>query len=42
MVYCEFIREIDFFGKIPELYLQGKSKKVTHVGRAFTAIYIII
>ena len=42
MVSCEFIREIDFFGKIPELYLQGKSKQVTHVGRAFTAIYIII
>ena len=29
MTFCEFIKEIDFFGKEPEFYFQGKPKKGT-------------
>ena len=42
MVFCEFIKEIDFFGKEPELYIKGKPKQVTLLGRIFTIIFIII
>ena len=42
MVFCEFIKEIDFFGKIPEFYIKGKPKQVTYIGRIFTFIYILI
>ena len=39
---CDFIKEIDFYGKEPEFYFKGKTKKVTWIGRIFTIIYIII
>ena len=39
---CNFIKEIDFYGKQPEFYYKGKPKKVTWIGRIFTIIYIII
>ena len=42
MAFKEFIKGIDFFGKIPEFYIQGRPKQVTHVGRIFTVIYIMI
>ena len=42
MTFCEFIKEIDFFGKEPEFYIKGKPKKVTLLGRIFTIIFIII
>ena len=42
MAFSEFIKGIDFFGKIPEFYFQGRPKQVTHVGRIFTVIYIMI
>ena len=42
MVFCEFIKELDFFGKEPELYIKGKSKQATLLGRIFTIIIIII
>ena len=42
MSFCEFIKGIDFFGKIPELYIKGKSKQVTIIGRIFTTIFIIL
>lgn len=37
-----FIKEIDFYGKQPEFYLKGKTKKVTWIGTIFTIIYIIL
>jgi len=40
--YCEFFKEIDFYGKQPELYFKGNSKKVTCIGRIFTFIFIFI
>ena len=42
MSFCEFIKEIDFFGKEPEFYIKGKSKQVTLLGRIFTLFFIII
>ena len=39
---CDFIKEIDFYGKQPELYFKGKTKKVTWIGRIFTIIFIFI
>ena len=33
MEFCEFIKELDFFGKEPELYIKGKPKQFTLLGR---------
>ena len=38
----EFFKSIDFYGKLPELYLKGKTKKVTWIGRIFSIIFILI
>ena len=40
--YWDFIKEIDFYGKQPELYFKSKTKKVTWIGRIFTIIFIFI
>ena len=37
-----FIKEIDLFGKEPEIYYKGKPKKTTIIGRVFTWLYIVI
>jgi len=37
---CNFIKEIDMFGKEPELYYKGKSKKTSSIGRIFTLLFI--
>ena len=42
MTFCEFIKEVDFFGKYPEFYIKGKTKQITFTGRIFTAIFILI
>ena len=42
MTFCEFIKEVDFFGKYPEFYIKGKTKQITYTGRIFTAIFILI
>ena len=42
MEFFECLKEIDYFGKIPEFYIEGKPKQVTLIGRIFTFIYIII
>ena len=42
MAFYEFIKGIDIFGKEPELYIKGKTKQVTLIGRIITAFYIII
>ena len=36
------IKEIDFYGKEPEFYLNKRPKKVTIIGRIFTIIYILL
>ena len=38
----KFLKEIDFYGKSPEFYYKGSSKKKTYIGRIMTIIYILI
>ena len=40
--FCEFVKDIDMFGKIPEFYIKGKTKRTTWIGRIFTIIYGIL
>ena len=42
MELCEFLKGIDFFGKLPEFYIKGQPKQITIIGRIFTVIFIII
>ena len=42
MEFCEYLKDIDFFGKLPEFYIKGKQKQITLIGRIFTIIFIII
>ena len=42
MSFHEFLKGIDFFGKEPEFYFKGRPKQVTHAGRIFTFIFIIM
>ena len=37
--FCDFIKDIDMFGKMPEFYIKGKVKKTTWIGRIFTLIF---
>ena len=39
---CDFLQEIDLYGKVPELYFNGNPKKVSFIGLIFTIIFIII
>ena len=40
--FCDFLKEIDFFGKLPEFYINGKPKQASILGRILTIIFIII
>ena len=42
MELCEFLKGIDFFGKLPEFYIKGQPKQATIIGRIFAVIFIII
>ena len=42
MPSCEFLYEMNMFGKTPEFYFQGRPKKVTTIGVIFTFIYIAL
>ena len=39
---CNLFKGIDFFGKLPEFYINGKQKQVTIFGRVLTILYILI
>ena len=39
---CGIIKEIDMFGKEPELYYKGKSKKTSWIGRILTLLFIFL
>ena len=41
-VHCKLLDDIDLFGKEPELYFKGNSKRTSWVGRIFTVIYAMI
>ena len=38
----DFLTDFDLFGKVPELYYKGKSKKASTMGLVLTVIYIIL
>ena len=38
----EFLTDLDLFGKTPELYYKGNSKKSSIIGVVLTIIYIIL
>ena len=42
MSFLEFLKRIDFFGKEPEFYIQGRPKQVSIFGRIFTYIFIFL
>ena len=42
MKFCKFFQDLDFFGKLPEIYIKGKPKQISLIGRIFTCIFIII
>ena len=37
----ECIKDYDLFGKEPDLYYKGKSKKTSWIGRFFTELYLL-
>ena len=41
-IHCKLLDDIDLFGKEPELYFKGNSKRTSWVGRIFTMFYILI
>ena len=41
-VRCKILDDIDLFGKEPELYFKGNSKRTSFVGKSFTIAYILI
>ena len=42
MKFCRLTKEMDFFGKNPELYIEGREKQITHIGRLLTYLYILL
>ena len=42
MDFLRFVKNIDFYGKEPEFYFDGKRKQVTIIGRILTYIFIIL
>lgn len=38
--FSKLIKEVDLFGKEPDIYYKGKQRKTTMIGRIFTWIYI--
>ena len=38
---CEFLHDIDLYGKDPEFFFKGRPQKTSWIGRIFTIIYVI-
>ena len=41
-LHCKFLKLIDMFGKEPELYYKGESKKTSWIGRIFSILFVTI
>ena len=41
-VTCKYIKEIDMFGKEPQLYYKGESKKTSWMGRIFSILFVVV
>ena len=41
-VKCKYFKDIDMFGKEPQLYYKGEEKKTSWIGRIFTILFVAI
>ena len=41
-VRCKLYKDIDMFGKEPEIYYKGSSKKTSWIGRIFSASFVLV
>jgi len=41
-IQCHYLKEVDMFGKDPELYYKGNSKKTSWMGRIFSILFVLI
>ena len=41
-IYCKMLKDIDMFGKEPDLYYKNKPKKTSWIGRIFTVAFVVI
>ena len=41
-VRCKLYKDIDMFGKEPEIYYKGRSKKTSWIGRFFSSSFVLI
>ena len=41
-VRCRLIKDVDMFGKEPELYYNGRQKKTSWVGRIFSFSFVLV
>ena len=39
-IHCKYLKDIDMFGKEPEIYYKGESKKTSWIGRIFTILFV--
>ena len=41
-IKCKYLKDIDMFGKEPQLYYKGEEKKTSWIGRIFTILFVAI
>ena len=41
-VTCKYIKDIDMFGKEPQLYYKGEAKKTSWMGRIFSILFFVV
>ena len=41
-IKCRYLKEVDMFGKEPELYYKGSSKKTSWMGRIFSRLFVLV
>ena len=41
-LFCKLLRQIDMFGKEPQLYYKGEEKKTSYTGASFSLLFIAI
>jgi len=40
-IQCKYLKDIDMFGKEPQLYYKGEEKKTSWIGRIFTVLFVV-
>ena len=41
-VRCQYWKEIDMFGKVPDIYYKGRPKKTSWIGRILSILFVIV